>query len=155
MNSAEDSIPLPSVGILTEAESARQLHDDLCRSRVANERQRLIADIQTAINGIKIPESCEGKRTGEYVKVGLRLAITAINEALKANCRHNFFRDFDRQANKMVESDTCGICGYKKSDDSTLCWKCKKHIWMNPTVGLCEACWNKQPPQNPQPEPKI
>ena len=49
------------------------------------EKQRLIADIQAAINGIKIPESCVGQMRGEYVKAGARIAVEAINDALKPN----------------------------------------------------------------------
>lgn len=78
------------------------------------EKQRLIADIQTGINGIKIPESCEGKMRGEYVKAGARLAVEAVNEVLQKHCRHKFFRDLNQQKNQMVESGSCAICGYKK-----------------------------------------
>ncbi len=31
MNSPEDEIPLPSIGVLTEKESARQVREDACR----------------------------------------------------------------------------------------------------------------------------
>ena len=42
----------------------------------------LIETIQTAINELKVPESCDGKMRGEYVKCGMRLAIEAINSAI-------------------------------------------------------------------------
>lgn len=45
-------------------------------------QQSLIPVIQAAINGLKVPESCEGKMSGEYVKRGMRLAIEAINSAI-------------------------------------------------------------------------
>jgi hypothetical protein len=44
--------------------------------------EKLIATIQTAINELKVPEFCEGKMRGEYVKCGMRLAIEAINAAI-------------------------------------------------------------------------
>lgn len=34
MNSPEDEIPLPSIGVLSEEESAKQLREDMCRQYV-------------------------------------------------------------------------------------------------------------------------
>jgi hypothetical protein len=47
----------------------------------------IIEVIQTAVNKLKVPESCEGKMRGEYVKCGMRLVITAVNAAIAEHKR--------------------------------------------------------------------
>jgi hypothetical protein len=47
-----------------------------------NVKTETLEVIQTAVNKLAVPESCEGKMRGEYVKCGMRLAINAINAAI-------------------------------------------------------------------------
>ena len=47
----------------------------------------IIGVIQAAVNKLKVPESCEGKMRGEYVKCGMRLAVEAINAAIAEHKR--------------------------------------------------------------------
>ena len=50
-------------------------------------KDSLIEAIQAAVNNLKVPESCEGKMRGEYVKAGMRLAVEAVNASIEKHQR--------------------------------------------------------------------
>lgn len=60
MNSPEDEIPLPSEGVLSDAESAKQLREDMCRQYVEGMKQLRDQLIQARATNAKMETQLEG-----------------------------------------------------------------------------------------------
>lgn len=59
MNSPEDEIPLPSEGVLSDAESAKQLREDMCRQYVEGMKQLRDQLIQSRAANAKMEAQLE------------------------------------------------------------------------------------------------